>query len=150
MAHKYFVNESLGMIVCHSQDEWMWETEERKSEPQNFHCPSLSWSTDLEAWVVSPYYIRDGFGKCNSKWSTGWFMVLFYETELKIQTRVWIGFSMGLLIKWQWTLPFFWLHLLEEGAPAHSRGLSRMEWEIPRSVMGETFFVRNWEKLPNF
>lgn len=42
MAHKYFVNEGLGMIVCHSKSEMMQEMGERESELQNFHCSCIS------------------------------------------------------------------------------------------------------------
>lgn len=42
-------------------------------------------------------------------------MALFYEMELKIQTRMHNRGSMGPLIKQQWTLPFIWLHLLVGG-----------------------------------
>lgn len=54
MAHKYFVNEGLGMVVCHSQNELMQETEEKESEWQNFHGSYVSWGADLETCVVSP------------------------------------------------------------------------------------------------
>jgi hypothetical protein len=54
MAHKYFVNEGMGMIVCHSQSEWRQEIEEKESELQNFHCSYISWGTDLEVCVASP------------------------------------------------------------------------------------------------
>lgn len=53
MAHKYFVNEAGGVIVCHSWNELMREREE-ESELQNFPCSSISGRTDLEACVVSP------------------------------------------------------------------------------------------------
>lgn len=54
MPHKYFVNEGLGMIVCHSQNESMGKREERESGLQTFHCSYVSQRPDLEACVVSP------------------------------------------------------------------------------------------------
>lgn len=63
-------------------------------------------------------------------------MALFYELELKIQTRMCNCASVRLLIKWQRTLPLIWLHLVGRNTlvPAHMTGLSRTAPEIPRSV----------------
>lgn len=42
MAHKYFVNEGLGMIVCHSQNELMPEIEgKRKVSCRLFIVPTF-------------------------------------------------------------------------------------------------------------
>lgn len=68
-------------------------------------------------------------------------MALFYEIELKIQTRMCNCTSMGRLIKWHSMLPFIWLHLLgEEHAGTCPFGGAQQNWTRDSQISG-------WRKI---
>lgn len=77
-------------------------------------------------------------------------MALFYEMELKIQTRMCNRGGVGLLIKAAESAA---IHLTAPArrntpVPAQPAGLSRIEPAGPRSVTADRVFVRGGRKSP--